>query len=104
MNFLTNAAKCTPQGFIHLGWQLSELGDEVELYVEDSGVGMTEEQQLMVFERFYKTDEFRQGSGLGLSICKAVAERLGARITLQSAPQQGSRFSLWVKRLAAASL
>lgn len=100
MNFLTNAAKCTPQGFIHLGWQLSELGDEVELYVEDSGVGMTEEQQLMVFERFYKTDEFRQGSGLGLSICKAVAERLGARITLQSAPQQGSRFSLWVKRLA----
>ena len=67
--------------------------------MEDTGIGMSREQQLMVFERFYKVDEFRQGTGLGLSICKVIADKLGARITLVSEPGKGSRFSLWVKRV-----
>lgn len=99
INFLTNAAKFTPKGFVHLGWKNSEQTQEVELFVEDTGIGMSREQQLMVFERFYKVDEFRQGTGLGLSICKVIADKLGARITLVSEPGKGSRFSLWVRRV-----
>ncbi len=99
INFLSNAAKFTPKGSVYLGWKNSEQTQEVELYVEDTGIGMSREQQLMVFERFYKVDEFRQGTGLGLSICKVIADKLGARITLVSEPGKGSRFSLWVKRV-----
>ena len=96
-NFLTNAAKFTPEGYIHLGWKAHHEKRQVELYVEDSGIGLTPEQQLMIFERFYKVDEFRQGTGLGLSICKVIATKMKGQITVQSAPGQGSRFSLWLK-------
>ena len=97
MNFLTNAAKCTSKGYIHLGWKHHQEEGEVELYVEDSGCGLTPEQQLMIFNRFYKVDEFRQGTGLGLSICKVIAQKMKGRITVQSKINVGSRFSLWLK-------
>lgn len=96
-NFLTNAAKFTNEGYIHLGWKHHHEKGEVELYVEDTGIGLTSEQQLMIFDRFYKVDEFRQGTGLGLSICKVIAAKMKGRITVQSALNQGSRFSLWLK-------
>ena len=96
-NFLTNAAKFTPEGYIHLGWKAHHQKRQVELYVEDSGIGLTPEQQLMIFDRFYKVNEFRQGTGLGLSICKVIAAKMKGRITVQSAPDQGSRFSLWLR-------
>ena len=48
----------------------------------------------MVFERFYKQDEFAQGTGLGLSICRTIVDRLGGRILLDSEPGSGSRFSI----------
>ena len=96
-NFLTNAAKFTAEGYIHLGWKHHPEKHQVELYVEDSGIGLTPEQQLMIFNRFYKVDEFRQGTGLGLSICKVIAAKMKGRITVESAPGQGSRFSLWLR-------
>ena len=99
MNFLTNAAKCTSKGYIHLGWKHHQEEGEVELYVEDSGCGLTPEQQLMIFNRFYKVDEFRQGTGLGLSICKVIAQKMKGRITVQSKINVGSRFSLWLKEV-----
>ena len=92
-NFLTNAGKFTPQGYVELGWQL--LPDRlVELYVQDSGIGLSEEECKMVFSRFYKKNEFKQGTGLGLSICKAIVIRLGGTIRATSTPGQGSRFSV----------
>lgn len=96
-NFLTNAAKFTAEGYIHLGWKHHPEKHQVELYVEDSGIGLTPEQQLMIFNRFYKVNEFRQGTGLGLSICKVIAAKMKGRITVESAPGQGSRFSLWLR-------
>ena len=99
MNFLTNAAKCTSKGYIHLGWKHHQEEGEVELYVEDSGCGLTPEQQLMIFDRFYKVDEFRQGTGLGLSICKVIAQKMKGRITVQSKVDVGSRFSLRLKEV-----
>ncbi len=96
-NFLTNSAKFTSQGHITLGWAYDKRTAEVELYVEDTGVGLTEEQQQHVFDRFYKVNEFKQGTGLGLSICKVIADKLHGRITVSSVPGEGSRFSFWLR-------
>lgn len=93
-NFLNNAVKFTQAGYIKLGYELLAQSGEVSLFVEDTGKGIPAEQQKMVFERFYKQDEFAQGTGLGLSICRTIVDRLGGRIQLDSEPGRGSRFSI----------
>ena len=95
-NFLTNAGKFTHEGSITLGWEYSAEDDRVELYVEDTGIGMDEDDCKMVFNRFYKKDEFKQGTGLGLSICKAIVVRLGGKIAVKSELGKGSRFSVFL--------
>ena len=50
------------------------------IYVEDTGIGIPQEEREMIFARFYKRSEFSQGVGLGLPICKVIVERLGGRI------------------------
>ncbi|MGN0257740.1 MAG: ATP-binding protein [Bacteroides sp.] len=99
MNFLTNAAKFTPKGSITFGWEFFPKQKEVELYVEDTGIGLSKDDCILVFNRFYKKDEFKQGTGLGLSICRVIAEKLHGRITVQSELNKGSRFSLWIKTI-----
>ena len=96
-NFLTNAAKFTPEGSIKLGWNYNNLTDEIEAYVEDTGVGLSEGDRKMVFSRFYKIDEFKQGTGLGLSICKVIVSRLSGRISVKSTLGKGSRFSVFLR-------
>lgn len=94
MNFLNNANKFTKTGGITLGCKLDEKQNEVCVYVEDTGKGIDEKELMMIFDRFYKTDEFEQGSGLGLSICKVIIDRLGGRIEVQSEVGRGSRFAV----------
>ena len=96
-NFLTNAGKFTPKGSVTLGWIKDMQTGKVELYVEDTGIGLSEEDRKMVFSRFYKKDEFKQGTGLGLSICKAIVVRLGGSIKVTSELGKGSRFSVFLK-------
>ena len=96
-NFLTNAGKFTPKGSVTLGWIKDMQTGKVELYVEDTGIGLSEEDRKMVFSRFYKKDEFKQGTGLGLSICKAIVVRLGGSIKVPSELGKGSRFSVFLK-------
>lgn len=96
-NFLTNAAKFTLEGSITLGWNYNNLTDEIEAYVEDTGIGLSEGDRKMVFSRFYKIDEFKQGTGLGLSICKVIVSRLGGRISVKSTLGKGSRFSVFLR-------
>ena len=98
-NFLTNAGKFTPKGSVTLGWIKDMQTGKVELYVEDTGIGLSEEDRPMVFSRFYKKDEFKQGTGLGLSICKAIVVRLGGSIKVRSELGKGSRFSVYLKYL-----
>lgn len=91
-NFLNNAAKFTKSGFIKLGYEIDFSKYEVSIYVEDSGKGIPKEEQRMIFERFYKQDEFAQGTGLGLSISMVIAEKLGGKISVDSEVGTGSRF------------
>ena len=89
-NFVNNAIKFTSQGSICVGYQMEE--EELEFYVEDTGIGIDKEQQSHIFERFVKLNSFIPGTGLGLSICQSIVEQLGGRIGVNSEPGKGSRF------------
>lgn len=93
-NFLNNATKFTKDGYIKLGYHCPPDSGEVHIYVEDTGVGIPRSEQKMIFERFYKRDEFSQGVGLGLSICQLIVEKMDGRIELCSEEGEGSRFTL----------
>lgn len=93
-NFLNNANKFTKEGTITLGCKIDKEHREVCIYVKDTGKGIDDKELLMIFDRFYKTDEFEQGSGLGLSISKVIIERLAGRIEVHSEVGKGSCFSV----------
>ncbi len=89
-NYVTNAIKYTPKGFIEMGYKAVDEG--ILLYVKDSGIGIPDEKKDKVFHRFEKLDEFAQGTGLGLSICKAIAESMGGKVGFESNYGEGSHF------------
>ncbi len=97
-NFVTNAVKNTHQGHIRVGYQIVERTDEgnegkdLYVYCEDTGSGIPEEAQSRIFERFVKLNDFVQGTGLGLSICKAIIEKCGGKIGVNSEVGKGSTF------------
>ena len=94
-NFVTNAVKFTTQGHIRLGWKPKDNG--LYLYCEDTGKGIPADKQSLIFEQFVKLDEFVQGTGMGLAICKSIAERCGGKIGVTSEGDgKGSTFWLWV--------
>ena len=98
INFVTNACKFTKQGHIKIGYQVTE-GEEDGLYIycEDTGVGIPKEKQELIFDRFVKLDEYSQGTGLGLNICKAIVERCGGRVGVNSKGLgKGSTFWAWI--------
>lgn len=91
-NLLGNAVKFTPSGgSITVAAERRE--DVVCLSVEDTGPGITQEQQSHLFERFWQgSSTDRRGAGLGLSICKVLVEAHGGKIWLENAAGQGSAF------------
>lgn len=93
-NLLNNACKFTKEGRITLGYRYVPARGVVEIFVEDTGKGINPEEQKMIFNRFYKQDEFAQGVGLGLSICQSIIDRLNGCIELWSEPGKGSRFTI----------
>ena len=94
-NFINNAKKFTTQGSITFGFQTEEPGYTV-FFVEDTGSGISEENQRRIFERFYKVDSFTQGAGLGLSICQTIVERFRGEINVSSELGKGTRFTVRV--------
>jgi len=98
-NFLNNASKFTPSGYIKLGYRYLPDTSEVAVYVEDTGCGIPYAEQKMIFNRFYKQDEFSQGTGLGLSICQVIMEKLQGRIELWSEQGKGSRFTVILPKI-----
>lgn len=94
-NFINNAKKFTTHGSITFGYEADEPGF-TSFFVEDTGSGISEENQQHIFERFYKVDSFTQGAGLGLSICQTIVERFGGKISVSSELGQGTRFTVRV--------
>ena len=101
INLLGNAAKFTHQGFILLrasGAPREDSTVELVVAVQDSGIGIPADKQQLVFEAFRQADNrFERpytGSGLGLAIVRSLTEAMDGRIELQSAPGQGSCFTV----------
>lgn len=90
INLLTNAAKFTCKGSIRFGYRAE--GSRLYFYVTDTGCGIPPEGQRQVFERFVKLNSFKQGTGLGLPICKSIVEHLGGEIGVESEEGRGTTF------------
>lgn len=87
-----------PQGRVHI--EISQGDGVVALHVRDSGIGISTEEQPHIFERFYRVEQSRArhlgGAGLGLPLVKHIVQRHGGIVSLESNPDQGSTFSLWL--------
>ena len=89
-NFLTNACKYTEHGSITLAYR--NMGKEWEFSVTDTGCGIPPEKVETIFERFEKLDSFKQGTGLGLNICRRIADLVGGRVYVDTSYTEGARF------------
>jgi CheY-like chemotaxis protein len=93
-NLLLNSLRFTKRGWVAL--KVTLKGSTWEFSVEDSGVGIPLDQQRTIFEPFVQVQGQSErklgGSGLGLAICRALAQSLGGRLSLESEPGAGSRF------------
>ena len=86
-NLLDNALRYTPSGG-HVTCRIVPGVDQVLLEVEDDGIGISEEQAELVFERFYRVDDAAtEGSGLGLAIVQEIAQQHGAIAALRPNPK-----------------
>ena len=93
-NFVTNAFKYTERGYIRISYECINGG--VKLLVEDTGCGIPENKLSSVFERFEKLGSLKQGAGLGLSICKAIADMYKGNVGVNSVLGKGSTFWVWL--------
>lgn len=93
-NLLHNALKFTDKGEVELSYQIDSNRQEVRLLVRDTGPGISSELKEKIFERFYKVDSFKQGAGLGLSLCRILADKLKAKVYLDDSYQNGCLFVL----------
>ncbi|MDA9089550.1 ATP-binding protein [Maribacter arcticus] len=93
-NLVKNAIKYSEKGSIELGY--TKKDEYLEFYVKDTGIGIDEERQVAIFERFIQADisdvKAFQGAGLGLAICKAYVEMLGGKLWMESEKGIGSIF------------
>lgn len=97
-NFISNAIKFTPRGEVRVS--AVSIGDGVQFSVADTGIGISESDQRIIFEEFAQVDSAMQrkvkGTGLGLPLSRKLAELLGGHVELESTVGQGSTFSLKV--------
>lgn len=100
LNLIENAIAYTPSGgrvVVRAGWSNAFYA---LLQISDTGIGIAEEEKARIFERFYRADKARSrregGTGLGLSIVRWVVESHGGRIEVDSRPQRGSTFTIFL--------
>lgn len=95
INLLVNAVKFTPKGFIQFGYRLLE-DQKLLFYVRDSGIGISKEDQKLIFQHFRKLDNTisrrHGGTGLGLAISENLVNLMGGKIWLQSDIGKGTTF------------
>jgi len=96
INLIDNALKFTEKGAVETGYTIQSAGQEVLFFVKDSGIGITEEQQKNIFNRFIKLEKndekLYRGAGLGLSISKHIVKLLEGKIWVESELNKGSVF------------
>jgi len=97
LNLVDNGLKYTPSGG-RVGISLRREGPWAALRVADTGIGLSPEEQKKIFERFYRSPEAKSrgegGAGLGLCIARSIVEAHGGKIRIESAPGQGSAFTV----------
>lgn len=95
-NLTKNALKFTHEGFVEFGYKVD--GEELSIYLKDTGVGIEKGKKDVIFERFRQVDDSITrtfgGTGLGLAISKKIMDMLGGSIEVESTPNEGSIFTL----------
>ena len=97
-NLLNNAVKFTASGTVTLSWNLNDECNQLDFIVEDTGIGIAEQEQERIFDMYYKSNDGRRlsiiGSGIGLSVSRALVEAMQGRISVSSVIGKGSRFAV----------
>ncbi|MGE5298511.1 MAG: sensor histidine kinase [Acidobacteriota bacterium] len=100
-NFITNAIKYTKKGEVTL--IVKKTADSLEFAVKDTGIGISKSDQAHVFDKFWRSEDYRTretgGTGLGLYVTRKLAKKLGVEIELTSRLNHGSTFSFVIKTL-----
>lgn len=100
-NFITNSLKYTEQGSITISAE--KIKDGIKFSVTDTGIGISQSDQKRIFEKFFRSGDFRttkaSGTGLGLYVTKKLARLMGAEITFDSVLNKGSTFYLSIPNL-----
>ncbi len=100
-NFVTNAIKYTQTGSVTIGAKPNPKG--IEFYIRDTGIGISRNDQAKIFDRFFRSEDFRtretNGTGLGLYVTLKIAKFLHAEINVQSELNKGSLFTIVVPNL-----
>ncbi len=103
-NLISNAIKFTPDGG-QISISLRKTDHDAVIQVKDTGIGISAEHLQRIFDRFYQADASRvrlnggEGAGLGLSIAQWIAEAHGGRIQVESAPGEGTTFTITIPHI-----
>lgn len=89
-NLISNSLKFTITGHVILGYYKQK--NDIVFYVEDTGIGIPDEERDRIFERFVKLDSFVQGTGLGLPVSKSIVEQMNGKMGFESKVGVGTRF------------
>jgi signal transduction histidine kinase/DNA-binding response OmpR family regulator len=96
-NFISNALKFTERGEVRVSARMLDGGDAIAFAVRDTGMGIAAEDHERIFQEFTQLDSPVQrrvkGTGLGLPLCRRLAELLGGTVTVESTPGEGSTFT-----------
>ncbi len=107
INLISNATKFTEHGTITVRVGYAPEADELEVEVEDTGIGLTHDQMGRIFQHFVQADNTLSrragGTGLGLAITKQLVELMGGQIGVDSTPGEGSVFRFNIRTHAGAS-
>jgi signal transduction histidine kinase len=97
VNLVANALRFTPRGG-RIVARLIGLGDELELQVEDTGIGIPVAAMPHIFDWYRQADQSKGGTGLGLAIVRGIVQAHGGRVTVESTEGKGSRFTVLLPR------
>jgi signal transduction histidine kinase len=99
-NFITNAIKYTQKGSVTL--RIRKTREGVHFAVKDSGIGISKADQKRIFEKFYRSEDYRtresSGTGLGLYVVQKLSHKLSTTIEVSSQLNHGSEFSFTLPR------